>query len=40
MLARTALCAFVLITTASTTSAQSNWPTRPVSMVVPFAAGS
>ena len=38
-LARFALCALATVIAAGTASAQS-WPTRPVTMVVPFAAGS
>jgi tripartite-type tricarboxylate transporter receptor subunit TctC len=34
-----ALCALAAVTVAGAASAQS-WPTRPVTMVVPFAAGS
>ncbi|MCL2428325.1 MAG: tripartite tricarboxylate transporter substrate binding protein [Alphaproteobacteria bacterium] len=36
---RLALCAFATIAVVGTAAAQS-WPTRPVTMVVPFAAGS
>ncbi len=36
---RIALCAFVVIAMAGGAAAQ-NWPTRPVTMVVPFVAGS
>src|SRR5579871_5762141 len=38
-LKRLALCALAIIATAGGAAAQ-NWPTRPVTMVVPFAAGS
>ena len=36
---RFALCTLATVTAVGATSAQ-NWPTRPVTMVVPFAAGS
>src|SRR5215467_7951029 len=36
---RFALCTLAAIATISAASAQ-NWPARPVTMVVPFAAGS
>jgi tripartite-type tricarboxylate transporter receptor subunit TctC len=38
-LVRLALCTLAIVATAGDAPAQ-NWPTRPVSMVVPFAAGS
>lgn len=37
--ARLALCAFAILASAGGAAAQ-NWPARPVTMVVPFAAGS